>query len=225
MSGYFITFEGPEKSGKSTQAKLLKKYLTKKGFSCLFIREPGSTTLSEKIRKILLDKRNIGISHLAEMLLYMTARSQLIKEVIEPALKKNKVVICDRFLDSTIAYQGYGLGLDLQVLRVITAFATDSLVPDLTICLDVPVEVGLARKRGQSPEEWNRMEQKELEYFERVRAGYLELAGAEPRRWRVLDATLPFDDVQALVRQEIGPLLSKGARTDESHHRESEEES
>lgn len=199
--GYFITFEGPEKSGKSTQAKLLKKYLTKKGYSCIFIREPGSTTLSEKIRKILLDRKNIGLSHFAEMLLYMTARSQLIKEVIEPALKKNKVVICDRFLDSTIAYQGFGLGINIPLIKHIGKFATKGIKPNITILLDLDDKDNLFKANHKK----DRIELRCDAYHKKVKRGYRLLAKAHPRRIKVVRVA----DQAACTQKEIRKIIDK----------------
>ena len=145
----------------------------------------------------------------AEVLLLSAARAQHVAERIQPALARGEIVVCDRFADSTLAYQGYGLGLDLAVLRAITAFATGGLTPDLTIYLDCPVDVGLARKRDAARQggEWNRLDRKPIEYHERVRQGYLALAHAEPQRWRVIDATGPLEAVQAAVRGAVAPRL------------------
>lgn len=201
MNGYFITFEGPEKSGKSTQAKLLKKYLVKKGFSCLFIREPGSTTLSEKIRKILLDKKNTHISYFSEMLLYMTARAQLIKEIIEPALKKNKVVICDRFLDSTIAYQGYGLGIDINQIKKIGSFVTKGIKPNITILLNLDDKESLFKDGHKK----DRIELRSDSYHKKVRSGYLLLSRLYSKRIKVVRVK---DDVFSTQR-EIRGIIDK----------------
>jgi len=205
MKGYFITFEGPEKSGKSTQAKLLKKYLTKKGYSCLFIREPGSTALSEKIRRVLLDKRNVQLSHFTEMLLYMTARSQLVKEVIEPALKKNRVVICDRFLDSTIAYQGYGLGIDIGFIKKIGKLATKGISPNLTILLDLQDKDSLFKKSHKK----DRIELRSEKYHKKVRKGYMLLSKAHPRRIKVVQVKDDIFSTQRQVRKIIDKCLLK----------------
>lgn len=201
MTGKFITFEGPEKSGKSTQAKLLKKYLAKKGYSCIFIREPGSTTLSEKIRKILLGRKNIKLSHFAEMLLYMAARAQLMKEVIEPALKKGKVVICDRFLDSTIAYQGYGLGINIQTIKRIGRTVTKGLEPNLTILLDLSDRASLFKANHKK----DRIELRPDSYHKRVRKGYMSLARAHPKRIKIVRVR----DKAFLTQQEIRKIIDK----------------
>lgn len=205
MKGYFITFEGPEKSGKSTQAKLLKKHLAKKGFSCLFVREPGSTKLSEKIRKILLDKRNIHLSYLAEMLLYMTARSQLIKEIIAPALKKNKVVICDRFLDSTIAYQGYGLGVDIELIKKVGKSVTSGITPNLTILLDLNDKDSLFKVNHKK----DRIELRSQKYHKKVRKGYMLLARSNPSRIKVVRVNDAISSTQQEIRKIVDRCLLK----------------
>lgn len=203
----FITFEGPEGSGKTTQLQALRGYLEARGFRVYAPREPGGTRIGDLVRSIVLNPEHTEMQPAAEILLFSAARAQLVGQEIRPRLAQGQIVLCDRYADSTLAYQGYGLGLDLQTLRVITAFATGGLQPDLTFLLDVPVEVGLARKRGQDANEWNRMEQRQREYHERVRAGYREMAMADPARWRVLDATWPFDDVQAAIRAEVDRLI------------------
>ncbi|MFH1621509.1 MAG: dTMP kinase [Candidatus Omnitrophota bacterium] len=205
MSGYFITFEGPEKSGKSTQAKLLKKYLSKKGFFCLFIREPGSTTLGEKIRKILLDKKNTHIFHFSEMLLYMTARAQLVKEIIEPALKKNKVVICDRFLDSTIAYQGYGLGIDINQIKKIGSFVTKGIKPNITILLDLDDKESLFKDGHKK----DRIELRSASFHKKVKNGYLLLSKLHPKRIKIVRVKDDVFSTQREIRRIIDRCLLK----------------
>lgn len=203
----FITFEGPEGSGKTTQLQALRGYLEARGLAVYAPREPGGTRIGDLVRSILLNPEHTEMEPVTEILLFSAARAQLVGQEIRPRLEKGQIVLCDRYADSTLAYQGYGLRLDLPTLKVITAFATGGLQPHLTFLLDVPVEIGLARKRGQDANEWNRMEQRQREYHERVRAGYREMAAAEPTRWRVLDATRPFDDVQAAIRAEVDRLL------------------
>ena len=199
MRGKFITFEGPEGSGKSTQGRLLVKHLKSKGKKALFLREPGGTGLSEKIRRILLDKTNHGISPLSEMLLYMAARAQLIQEIIKPALAKGYFVICDRFLDSTIAYQGYGLGVKLSLIEYLGGFVTSGVKPDLTIFLDVGVKKGL-RACGRR---LDRIELRPLAYHQRVRRGYLALAAKYPARIKVIKPDTDKGKTQARVRRII----------------------
>ncbi|MDE3088010.1 MAG: dTMP kinase [Chloroflexota bacterium] len=196
----FITFEGPDGSGKTTQARMLAAYLQSRGMDVLLTREPGGTAISEQIRDVILSTHNLSIQHETEALLFSAARAQIVAELIRPALAAGKIVICDRYADSTLAYQGYGLGLDLDALRAITRFATGGLVPDLTFYVDVPAEVGLARRhRGET----NRLDQKQVEYHARVRAGYLEMAKSEPQRWVIVDGTRALDAVQEEIRGQI----------------------
>jgi dTMP kinase len=178
MRGKFITFEGSEGCGKSTQSRMLYDYLKKKRRDIVYLREPGGTNISEKIRDILLDNKNNSILPECEVLLYMAARSQIIGEIIKPSLKRGAIVICDRFLDSTIAYQGYGLGIDRKIIKQIGRFATFGLMPDLTIFLDLPVNKGLLYRSSSS----DRIEKRPLAYHLRVRRGYLRLAKEEPGR-------------------------------------------
>jgi dTMP kinase len=204
----FVSFEGPEGSGKTTQLQALQHYLEATGLRVYAPREPGGTRISDLVRGIVLNPEHTEMQPQTEILLFSAARAQLVGQEIQPRLERGEIVLSDRYADSTLAYQGYGLGLDLETLRAITRFATGGLVPDLTFCLDVPVGAGLRRKRSQDAAEWNRMEQRELEYHERVRAGYLEMAHADPRRWRIVDATEPFDRVQTAIRAEVERLLA-----------------
>lgn len=193
----FFTFEGPDGSGKSTQAKQLAQYLESRGCAVLLTREPGGTTIGEQIRQVVLSKQSQGITHQTEALLFSAARAQIVAEIIKPAIVAGKIVLCDRYADSTMAYQGYGLGLDLDALRAITRFATGGLIPDLTFYIDVPVSVGIARKQS---DQVNRLDEKEFAYHEKVRAGFLRLAGAEPSRWVVVDGTHSVELVQDEIR-------------------------
>ena len=179
---------------------MLVEHLQSRGAPVLLTREPGGTAISEQIREVILSTKNLAIRHETEALLFSAARAQIVAELIRPALAANKIVVCDRYADSTLAYQGYGLGLDLDALRAITRFATGGLTPDLTFYVDVPAEVGLARRqRGVT----NRLDQKAVEYHARVRAGYLEMAKQEPARWVVIDGTRALEAVQAEIRQHI----------------------
>lgn len=196
----FVTFEGPEGGGKSTQIRLLADWLRAAGRVVMTTREPGGTRIGDAIRGVLLDPAHVEMRAEAEILLFSAARAQLVGEVIRPHLARGGVVLCDRFADSTLAYQGYGRELDLGALRQITGFATGWLTPDLTFCLDLPVVDGLRRKLGGDLAEWNRMEREELAFHERVRAGYLALAAAEPARWCVVDARQGVEAVQAAIR-------------------------
>lgn len=195
----FITFEGPDGSGKTTQARLFAEHLEASGYAVLFTREPGGTPISEQIREVILSKRNWAMQNETEALLFSAARAQIVAELIRPALAAGKIVVCDRYADSTLAYQGYGLGLDLDALRAITRFATGGLVPDLTFYVDVPVEVGLARRhRGET----NRLDQKAIAYHARVREGFLALMRAEPHRWVVIDGTCSIEQVQQAIQRQ-----------------------
>jgi dTMP kinase len=211
----FITFEGPEGCGKSTQMYLLSTYLKERGFDVLNTREPGSTPIGERIRVILLDPAHTEMEPATEFLLFSAARAQHVEQVIRPHLAKGGVVLCDRYADSSLAYQGYGHQLDLETLRKITHFATGGLKPDLTLYLDVPVEVGLRRKAGRGGDAWNRMEQKAIAFHERVRNGYLAMAAKEPDRWAVVDARLDVDTVQATIRKTVLAWQQSKARPQE----------
>lgn len=194
-----ITLEGPDGSGKTTQARLLARWLQEQGYPVTLLREPGGTAIGERIREVLHDPAHTGMSPWTEAFLYCAARAQLVAEVIRPALAAGQTVLCDRYADSTLAYQGYGRGLDLEALRLVLHLATGGLTPDLTFCLDILPEEGLAR-RQRGGGEWNRLDQETVEFHRRVRAGYLELAGREPRRWIVVDAARPVESVQADLR-------------------------
>jgi dTMP kinase len=205
--GLFITFEGPEGSGKTTQIRLLADWLGERGREVLTTREPGGTRIGEAIRNVLLSPAHTEMCAEAEILLFSAARAQIVRETLQPHLVRGGVVLCDRFADSTLAYQGYGRLLDLDTLRQITLFATGGLIPALTICLDLPVVEGLRRKQGGDQAEWNRMERERLDFQERVRRGYLALAAAEPQRWFVLDALREIEVIQAEIRQRVAALL------------------
>ncbi len=198
----FITFEGPEGSGKSSQVTLLSAYLRRKGFTVLETREPGGTSIGDQIRACLHDVNNTSMTAVAEMLLYSASRAQLVAEIIKPALADGQVVLCDRFADSTIAYQGYGRELDLSDLKLITRFATGGLKPDLTLLLDIDVERGLARRKDGG-EEMNRLDLEMVSFHQRVRQGYHKLAAADPSRWIIIDADRPVEIVQADLRKVV----------------------
>lgn len=205
--GLFITFEGPEGGGKTTQIPLLAAWLREQGCDVVMTREPGGTRIGDAVRGVLLDPAHTEMCAQTEILLFSAARAQLVSQVIRPHLARGGIVLCDRFADSTLAYQGYGRGLDLMVLRQITTFAVGELQPHLTVCLDLPVLEGLRRKAGGSGAEWNRMEREQRTFHENVRKGYLALAAAEPARWLVLDALQPVSDIQERIRQRVAELL------------------
>lgn len=205
-----ITFEGPEGCGKTTQMKLLAAYLREQGHDVLTTREPGSTPIGDRVRAILLDTAHTEMLPTTEFLLFSAARAQLVGEVMNSHLAGGGVVLCDRFADSSLAYQGYGYERDLAELRAITHFATGGLAPSLTLYFDIPIEVGLQRKAEGDGDAWNRMEQKELAYHQRVRAGYLAMAEEEPDRWVVLDARHDVEGVQGTVRRLVMARLAQG---------------
>jgi len=202
---HFITLEGPEGCGKTTQALLLCEELRARGHDVLHTREPGGTEIGEQIRRVLMDLQNTAMLPQVEVLLFSASRAQLVRDVIKPHLTGGGVVICDRFYDSTLAYQGYGHGLNLEALRAITAFATEGLSPDLTLLLDVPVEDGLQRKQTEG--EWNRLDAYDIPFHSKVRTGYLQMANDEPDRWQVIDATRSIEAVQADIRAAVLALL------------------
>ena len=205
----FITFEGIEGSGKTTQIRLLMDWFQARNMHALLTREPGGTGIGEQIRAVLLSPDNTAMTPEAEILLFSAARAQIVREVIRPRLDEGWIVICDRFADSTLAYQGYGHGLPLDDLLRITEFATGGLWPDLTIYLDLDVETGLRRKAA-TPEEWNRMEAHAIAFHKRVRQGYRALAAQNPARWLVLDAAQPVNAIQAQIRARVGELVEIG---------------
>lgn len=203
----FITLEGPEGSGKTTQIRELAAYLQGLGREVLMTREPGGTDIGDQIRQVLVRLENQDLHPRTEILLFLAARAQLVEQVIKPALRAGKVVLCDRYGDSTLAYQGYGHGLDLPMLRSMLAFATDQLKPDLTLLLDLDVEAGLQRKRREA--EWNRLDAYEVAFHQRVRTGYLELSAQEPGRWRVIDASLHKEAVQLAIREAVARFITE----------------
>ena len=205
--GLFISLEGPEGGGKTTQARLLATELRGMGYMVLLTREPGGTAIGDRIRAVLLDQESAEMDPRAEILLYSASRAQHVCERIRPALASGQIVISDRYADSTLAYQGYGRGLDLDTLRAITLFATDGLQPDLTLCLDIAPVKGLERRR-QGRGEWNRLDAETLAFHQRTRQGYLELAQCEPERWVVIDAGRPAEAVHAEIKAFIRPWLA-----------------
>lgn len=215
----FVTFEGGEGSGKSTQARKLFLKLRRLSHPVILIHEPGCTPLGDKIADLLKkrDKINvhdafqyqlfdIDICPISQLMLFNASRAQLVKTVIQPALKEGKIVVCDRFIDSTIAYQGYGGDVDISDIVSVNTIATESLIPDVTFLLDIPVEEGLARKKGL---EHDRFEQQELSFHERVRKGFLEIATNERERFLVIDARIEQKKIAETIWQRVSNLLSK----------------
>jgi dTMP kinase len=202
----FITFEGGDGSGKTTQLRVVEGHLRELNRSCLLTREPGGTPLGQMLRKVLLETADEEIAESGELFLYLADRAQHVKQVVAPALGAGKIVLCDRFSDSTLAYQGYGRGMDLDWLRRLNDTATQGLRPDLSFLFDCPADVGLARaaRRGAQAETGrpreDRFERERLDFHEKVRQGFLELARAEPKRFRVIDASLPAAQVAEQIR-------------------------
>jgi dTMP kinase len=201
----FITFEGGEGSGKSVQATALFRRLSQLAIPALLTHEPGGTAFGKRVGRWLKWSQGTGISPLTELMLFNASRAQLTAEVIQPSLQSGRVVINDRYADSTTAYQGYGRGLNLEMVKATNKAATQGLTPNLTILLDILPEVGLARKRASSQD---RFEQETLAFHQRVREGYLKLARAEPERWLVIDASQPKETIGAIIWQRVSQLLS-----------------
>ena len=199
LKGKFITFEGSEGSGKSTQACLVFEYLKSKNKPVMLLREPGGVKISEQVRGILLDTANTAMGDECETLLYMAARAQLVKEVLIPALEAGKIVICDRFMDSTIAYQGYGNGVDVPTIGSIGRLATQGIAPVLTLLFDIDVAKGLSRTNVVK----DRIELRPLDYHQRVRQGYLAIANNEPRRVKVISVDASKEEIFARVKSYI----------------------
>jgi len=202
----FITFEGGEGCGKSVQAKALYRRLSQSAIPARLTHEPGGTPCGNKIGRWLKWAKNTDISPLTELLLFNASRAQLVSEVIRPNLKNGMVVICDRYADSTTAYQSYGRGLDLEMVKAINNTATQGLKPDLTVLLDIPVEEGLARKRVKKQD---RFEQEDIAFHQRVREGYLKLAANDPQRWVVVDASQSKAKIREIIWQRVSQLLPR----------------
>lgn len=201
-TGYFITFEGPEGSGKSTQAKLLAEELKKLGYHVVLTREPGGTPVGEEIREILLNK-DLAIASLTELLLYVAARAQIMADLIIPALKEGKIVICDRFIDSSMAYQGWARGLGFDLVKEINTLVLNGIEPQLTILLDIEPALGLARVRQDG---FDRLEQEDISFHEKVREGYLYLS-EENKRFQVYDARKDKGELQKIILQKVLDLV------------------
>lgn len=202
-----ITLEGSEGSGKTSQIQPLVDYLRQQGYDVMATREPGGTAIGEQIRDVLFNPDNIGMKEHSEVLLFQAARAQLVSEVIRPHLEKGGLVVCDRYADSTMAYQGYGYQLDLEKIKVIVEFATGGLKPDLTLFFDIKVEQGLDRK-AKGADEWNRLDDLTVDFYQRVRQGYLALVKEEPHRWVLIDAQQPPDQVQVAVQKAVAARLA-----------------
>ncbi len=202
---FFISLEGPDGCGKTTQAKRLAESLKVAGHRVLLTREPGGTAIGDQIRRVLMSLDNRRMAPRTEFLLFTSSRAQLVHEVIRPHLDDGGLVVSDRFYDSSFAYQGHGHGLNLEALKRITAFAIDGLAPNLTVLLDIPIAVGLARRKDGG--NWNRLDDYDLDFHERVRQGYLSLAESEPDRWVVVDADQSPNRVEDEVRRIVDARL------------------
>ena len=205
MRGIFISMEGPDGSGKSTQIELLKKYFSEKGYEIIITREPGGTKISEAIREIILNKDYTEMSYMTEALLYASARAQLVSEVIKPALEAGKAVISDRFVDSSAVYQGMARGLGVENVYKINEFALQGIMPELTIHLDLPAEVGISRKNDQK--ELDRMELEAIDFHERVAEGYRKLAALSPERIYTIDATQTIEVIHKKIVDKLETIL------------------
>lgn len=205
--GLFVSFEGGEASGKSLQARLLAEALRRDGRDVVLSREPGGTAAGERIREILLHAEAIALSPEAQALLFSAARAQHVRDVIRPALAAGKIVVADRFFDSTLAYQGHGLGADLEGLNAVTMFAIGGLVPTRTFLLDVPVDIALERRARERGRAWDRFEVPDRGFHERIREGYLRLAAADPGRFVIVRGDRGEDEVAADIRRDIEALL------------------
>lgn len=206
MKGIFISMEGPDGSGKSTQIDLLTKYLESRGYEIVVTREPGGNAISEAIREIILNKEYTDMSYMTEALLYASARAQLVSEVIKPALDAGKAVISDRFVDSSAVYQGMARGLGVDNVYKINEFALQGIMPDVTIHLDLPASVGIARKKNQA--ELDRMELETLDFHERVAEGYRKLAALAPERIYTVDALLPVEEIHHMIVTQVGRVMN-----------------
>lgn len=200
--GPLVTFEGIEGSGKSTQIGLVRKFLEKEGCPCLVTEEPGGNPLGEEIRRLVLNRGDLQIGPLTELFLFGADRAQHVVEALRPALEEGQVVLCDRFTDATVAYQGYGRGMDIGLIEEVNRWATDGLVPDLTILLDCPVEVGMVRSRGG-----DRFEREGYPFHQRVREGYLRIAQQEPQRVKVVSGEGEQGAIQEEILRILRPLL------------------
>jgi len=212
MKGMFITFEGIEGCGKTTQIRLLDEHLKRKGFDTLLTREPGGTPIGEKIRSVLLNSAHTNMSPRTELLLYEASRNQHIFEKIAPAIGNGKIVLCDRYADATTAYQGTARRIQPEVVEEIHRVATGGLMPDITMLLDCPAEIGLSRARSRNEKDPNaasmdRFEREEMDFHERVRNGYLNIARREPNRVRVIDATTDVETMHRHIVEEVEKLL------------------
>ncbi|HVP35520.1 MAG TPA: dTMP kinase [Terriglobales bacterium] len=206
MKGKLITFEGIDYSGKTTQAKKLFNYLKTKGYKVILLREPGGEKVSEKIRQVLLSSRNTGMNPLTELLLYEAARAQLVSRIILPALNQRKIVLCDRFYDSTLAYQGYGRGLNIKIIDYLNQVSVSGLKPDLTFLIDIPLDVFSKRMRKNNKKK-DRIEKEKIDFYKRVRNGYLKIAQKEKKRFKVIEGSGEIEVVWSKIKDTVDYFL------------------
>lgn len=207
--GIFITMEGPDGAGKSTQIDLLRVYLLEKGYDIIVCREPGGTVISEAIREVILNKDYKNMGHMTELLLYAAARAQLVEEVIQPALSQGKVVICDRFIESSAVYQGIARGMGIDLVYEVNQFAVDGTMPDITILLDIDAETGIGRKKQQA--ELDRMESEQLGFHKKVVEGYRLLAERDKNRMVKIDGRNSIEEIHRQIKEAVDDALSKEA--------------
>jgi dTMP kinase len=212
----FIALEGPDGSGKSTQARLLAEEVRARGYDVLLTREPGGSPIGDQIRQILFNLGNTSMYPKTEFLLFSASRAQHVYEVIQPHLQRGGIVISDRYFHSSLAYQGYGHELDLDLLKRITSFATSGLLPDLILLLDLPVEEGLNRRKSEG--KWNRLDDYQVDFHQRVRKGYLAMVEEDHERWVIIDASRPVDRIQKEIQDVIFDLLPPRGNTPVSLH-------
>lgn len=204
--GVFLTMEGPDGAGKSTQIELLRDYLSRKGYDIIVCREPGGTKISEAIRQVILNKDFTEMSHITELLLYTAARAQLMEEVIRPALKEGKVVICDRFVESSAVYQGIARGMGIELVYEINQYAIGDTLPDLTIMIDLDAKTGISRKKEQA--ELDRMEREALDFHEKVVKGYREIAALHPERIYKVDGHQTIEEIHKKIAAAVDKIIS-----------------
>lgn len=204
--GLFITMEGPDGSGKSTQIDLLRDYLSGKGYDIIVCREPGGTKISEAIRQVILNKDFTEMGYMTEMLLYAAARAQLVEEVIRPALEEGKIVICDRFVESSAVYQGIGRGMGIDLVYEVNRYAIGDTMPDLTIMIDIDAQTGISRKKKQA--ELDRMEREAMDFHERVAEGYRKIAEQHPDRIEKIDGRGSIEDIHRQITAAVDKIIS-----------------
>jgi dTMP kinase len=203
----FITFEGPDGSGKTFQMQPTTDFIKAQGYAVFATREPGGTVIGDQVREILMNMNNTSMLPRTETLLFCSARAQLVEEVIRPHLDRGEIVLLDRYADSTLAYQGYGHQRDIALIKKVLDFATGGLWPDITLLFDIDPETGL-RRRQKGNGEWNRMDAYQLRYHQRVREGYLQMAKSDPKRWKIIDASQEPDMVQSGIQQQLLSFFS-----------------